>query len=54
VLACGPAGVAAPAGPLLADRDLVNGKPAAYVCRDFACQTPVTEADALQSLLRKV
>jgi uncharacterized protein YyaL (SSP411 family) len=53
VLAYGTAGVAAPAVPLLADRDLVNSKPAAYVCRDFACQAPVTEADTLQSLLRK-
>ena len=31
-----------PAIPLLAGRGLVDGEPAAYVCRDFACQLPVT------------
>jgi len=33
--------------PLLAGRGLVDGKPAAYVCEHFACQTPVTDPDAL-------
>jgi hypothetical protein len=28
--------------PLLADRPLVNGAPAAYVCRGFVCDAPVT------------
>jgi uncharacterized protein YyaL (SSP411 family) len=36
--------------PLLQDRGLVDGQPAAYVCRDFACQAPVTEPEALQAL----
>jgi uncharacterized protein YyaL (SSP411 family) len=36
----------------MADRDLVNGKPAAYVCRDFICKAPVTKPEALADLLR--
>jgi uncharacterized protein YyaL (SSP411 family) len=33
--------------PLLQDRGMVNGQPAAYICRDFACQAPVTEPTKL-------
>jgi uncharacterized protein YyaL (SSP411 family) len=33
--------------PLLADRPLVSGGPAAYVCRGMVCQAPVTEVSAL-------
>jgi hypothetical protein len=29
----------------------IDGKSAAYVCQDFACQAPVTDAAALRSLL---
>ncbi|CAN5328507.1 thioredoxin domain-containing protein [soil metagenome] len=49
VLAVGPpdqAGV-----PLLAGRALVDAQPAAYVCRNFACERPVTDPDALRALL---
>ncbi len=28
--------------PLLADRELIDGRPAAYLCRNYACQRPVT------------
>ena len=37
--------------PLLAERTLVDGKQAAYVCERFACQLPVTDAAALAALL---
>ncbi|WP_374986074.1 thioredoxin domain-containing protein [Streptomyces fradiae] len=33
--------------PLLRDRPLVDGRPAAYVCRHFTCEAPTTDADRL-------
>jgi uncharacterized protein len=38
--------------PLLADRPLVRGKAAAYVCRGMVCDLPVTTADDLRRQLR--
>ena len=37
--------------PLLADRPLVGGRSAAYVCRGFVCDQPVTEIDRLAEAL---
>ncbi|MEV5926557.1 thioredoxin domain-containing protein [Streptomyces cellulosae] len=37
--------------PLLADRPLVDGAPAAYVCRNFTCDTPTTDPDRLRAAL---
>ena len=42
---------AALAVPLLAGRIQVRGRPTAYVCENFACQLPVTEARALAQQL---
>jgi uncharacterized protein len=42
---------AAEAAPLLRDRPLVADAPAAYVCRGFACQAPVTTPEELSSAL---
>jgi uncharacterized protein len=40
-----------PVVPLLAGRVLVDGAPAAYVCRKFACRLPVTSPEALRAEL---
>lgn len=37
--------------PLLADRPLVQGEPAAYVCRNFTCDAPTTDPDRLRAAL---
>jgi uncharacterized protein YyaL (SSP411 family) len=44
-------GTGADLTPLLADRPLVDGKPTAYVCQQFACQRPVTDPEALSAQL---
>ncbi len=50
VLAIGPGdGI-----PLLAGRGLVDGQPAAYVCRNFACRLPVTTPEELLATLAAV
>ncbi len=38
--------------PLFAGRDLVDGKAAAYVCRDFVCKRPATTPEELQAQLK--
>ncbi|KOG40551.1 thioredoxin domain-containing protein [Streptomyces decoyicus] len=38
--------------PLLKDRPLVDGKPAAYVCRHFTCERPTTDPEELTERLQ--
>ncbi|MBC7559168.1 MAG: thioredoxin domain-containing protein [Dermatophilaceae bacterium] len=40
-----------PGIPLLANRPLVDGRPAAYLCRGFVCNRPVTTPEDLTSAL---
>jgi uncharacterized protein YyaL (SSP411 family) len=37
--------------PLLADRPLVGGRAAAYVCQGFVCRAPVTDVSALSAAM---
>ncbi|MFC4605544.1 thioredoxin domain-containing protein [Rhodococcus kronopolitis] len=46
-------GGAPDSAPLLADRPLVGGAPAAYVCRGFVCDRPVTETSELRAALAR-
>ena len=41
----------APGVPLLADRPVVGGAAAAYVCRGFVCAAPVTDVSALSAAM---
>ena len=49
VLAGGPEGSDEP--PLLRARPTMDGRAAAYVCEDFACQAPVADSEELAGLL---
>jgi uncharacterized protein YyaL (SSP411 family) len=48
VVALGGADMQPAAVPLIQDRGLVSGQAATYVCRDSACQAPVTEPESLR------
>jgi uncharacterized protein YyaL (SSP411 family) len=48
VVLAGTAGGSVPRVPLLRDRRLVDGRAAAYVCRGFVCERPVTDPEALR------
>jgi uncharacterized protein YyaL (SSP411 family) len=37
--------------PLLANRKMIDGKPTAYVCENFVCQSPVTTVEDLREQL---
>jgi hypothetical protein len=39
--------------PLLSGKRTVNGSPALYICRNFSCQQPLTEATAVADTLRE-
>ena len=40
--------------PLLKNRGMIDGRATAYVCRNFVCSEPVTDAEALEKLLDEV
>ena len=46
-----PQGGEAPVSPLLEGRTLLDGKPTAYVCENYACQLPATDAETLAGQL---
>ena len=47
----GAAGVAAVPTPLLEGRGMMNGMATAYVCQNYVCQLPVTDAEGLAAQL---
>ena len=54
IAALAPANVEGEANiPLLSYRVMRGGAPTVYVCRNFACQMPVTTAEAVEGLLAK-
>lgn len=55
VLAVGlPGSAVEEAVPLLQGRSLQEGKATAYICRDFTCQTPITDLETLKRELSQV
>jgi uncharacterized protein len=39
--------------PFTREQNTIDGKAAAYVCRDFSCQAPVTDATEMMSLIER-
>ena len=39
--------------PLLEGREMIGGKPTAFVCQNYACQLPVTDPEALAEQLEQ-
>ncbi|MDB4985458.1 MAG: hypothetical protein JWN04_636 [Myxococcaceae bacterium] len=52
ILAHHPGDASDEALPLLSGKRLVHGASSAYVCRDFACEAPISEPERLRSSLR--
>jgi uncharacterized protein YyaL (SSP411 family) len=53
LVAPGEEAAAVALAPFLAGRPLRNSRAAAYVCRNYVCQLPVTESEALARLLKE-
>jgi hypothetical protein len=53
VVGLGAPGIQPSPVPLLQDRGLLDGRAAAYVCRNHVCQAPVTEPEPLRSQLEQ-
>ena len=51
VVLCGGGDPVSDAIPLLKNRGMIDGRATAYVCRNFVCSEPVTDAGALEKLL---
>ena len=51
IVAHGRPGAAEAGLPLLAGKELVDGRAALYVCRDFACRAPLTDPAAIAEAL---
>ncbi|HXV74999.1 MAG TPA: hypothetical protein VD788_01670, partial [Candidatus Polarisedimenticolaceae bacterium] len=54
VLAAGSPVDGGPRRPLLAGKQPLDGRPTAFVCRDYACRQPVTTAAALAAELDRI
>jgi len=49
----GLGGISSPANlPLLEQREMLDGRPTAYVCQQYVCQLPVTDPEALAEQLK--
>jgi uncharacterized protein YyaL (SSP411 family) len=51
IIAIGDPNTRTPVIPLLQDRRQIDGRATAYVCVDFSCRSPVSDSEALRSLL---